>query len=140
MRKKQKKTNRSGIQLEVDGIKFRSKLEAYTYRQLKDNNIFAEYEKHSFELLPEIQFEFNDKKTNRVLSLNYTPDFVGEDFIIECKGHPNERFPIVWKLFKHYLLNVDARVQLYLVRTIKQVDNMIKDILDVRQRKSKEKV
>ena len=30
----------------------------------------------------------------------YTPDFVGNGFIIETKGNPNEAFPLRWKLFK----------------------------------------
>ena len=35
-----------------DGIAFKSGLEKYMYKALKDAGIPAEYEKHTFELLP----------------------------------------------------------------------------------------
>lgn len=42
---------------EYDGIKFRSKLETYTYKKLKEAKIKADYEKHRFELLPAFTLE-----------------------------------------------------------------------------------
>ena len=39
----------------------------------------------------------------KYLPIKYTPDFIGEDFIIETKGRANESFPIRWKLFKRLL-------------------------------------
>ena len=30
----------------------------------------------------------------KILNIKYTPDFVGHNFIIECKGRANETFPI----------------------------------------------
>ena len=109
MKKKKKankqSSNRQGTKLEYKGIKFKSKLEVYCYKKLKEAKIKCTYEKMTFELLPEIIFEYNDKKSKIVFPLTYTPDFVGKDFIIECKGYADARFPIVWKLFKHYLYN-----------------------------------
>lgn len=64
-----------------DGIKFRSKLETYTYKKLKEAKIKANYEPTHFELIP--KFEYQGEK---VRAMTYLPDFVGKDFIIECKG------------------------------------------------------
>ena len=106
-----------------NGIKFRSKLETYCYKKLKEANIFAEYEMHRYELLPKFTF---DKSTVRAMT--YLPDFVGNGFIIECKGYPNEAWPLREKLFKYYLTKNEPNTKFYLVRTQKQVDALI-DIL-----------
>lgn len=51
--KKQKKQGRvrNATPNEYDGIKFRSKLETYTYKKLKESKIKCEYETHRYELL-----------------------------------------------------------------------------------------
>lgn len=107
----------------VDGIKFRSKLESYTYKKLKEANIYAEYEQHRYELLP--AFVFNDKK---IRAITYLPDFVGHDFIIECKGFPNEAWPLREKLFKYYMNRFLPNHRFYLVHTQKEVDAMIDEL------------
>jgi len=88
-RKKTKSSDNSKVKnatpLTYNGIKFRSKLEVYCYKQLKNSNINAEYEPITYTILE--GFNFNDKK---VQGIKYTPDFVGEDFIIECKGWMND--------------------------------------------------
>ena len=104
----------------VDGIKFRSKLESYTYEKLKEANIYAEYEQHRYELLP--AFDFSGKK---IRAITYLPDFVGYDFIIVCKGFPNEAWPLREKLFKYYMNRFLPNHQFYLVHTQKEVDAMI---------------
>lgn len=72
---------RNATPTKVDGIQFRSKLEAYTYTELKKAEIEAEYEPTHFTLIP----AFTYKKEN-VRKMTYLPDFVGNNFIIECKG------------------------------------------------------
>ena len=97
----------------VDGIKFASGLEAYMYKALKAAKIKADYEKRTFEIFEGFDFtnESYERQANgkgsmvnrgnkKVLSIKYTPDFEGKDFIIECKGRPNETFPLRWKMFK----------------------------------------
>lgn len=79
-RKKQGKV-KNATPTQYDGIKFRSKLEAYTYKKLKEAKVYAEYEPTHFELIP--KFEYQGEK---VRAMTYLPDFVGKDFIIECKG------------------------------------------------------
>ena len=99
----------------VDGIKFASGLEAYMYKALKKAKIKADYEKRTFEVFPGFDFKESsyerqsngkgnmvDRGRKKVLGIKYTPDFEGKDFIIECKGRPNDTFPLRWKMFKKY--------------------------------------
>lgn len=106
---------------EYDGIKFRSKLETYTYKKLKEANIYSEYEQHRYELLPAFTFQ-----GNKVRAITYLPDFVGDNFIIECKGFPNEAWPLREKLFKYYLK--DTNYKFYVVHTQKEVDKLILEL------------
>ncbi len=106
-----------------DGIKFRSKLETYTYKKLKEANIAADYESTHFELIP--KFEYNNEK---VRAMTYLPDFVGKDFIIECKGLIGDSFPLRWKIFKYTLMQKNLNYKLYLVRNQKEVDAMIAEL------------
>lgn len=124
--KRQRKTQKSKGRVrnatpnEYDGIKFRSKLETYTYKKLKEANINADYEMHRYELLP--AFSFNNKKYR---AMTYLPDFVGENFVIECKGFANEAWPLREKLFNYYLYLNNSNIKFYLVRNQKQVDELI---------------
>lgn len=95
-------------------------METYTYKKLKEAKIDAEYEMHHFELIP--KFEYDGEK---VRPMTYLPDFVGKDFIIECKGMMTDSFPLRWKIFKYTLFQSDSKYKLYLVRNQKQVDQMI---------------
>ena len=109
---------------EYDGIKFKSKLETYTYKKLKEANIYAEYEKHRYQLLPSFSF-----KNEKIRAITYLPDFVGKNFIIECKGYPNMAWPLREKLFKYLLVNILPEYDYYIVHTQKQVDEVIKQII-----------
>ena len=109
---------------EYDGIKFRSKLETYTYKALKTAGIDAKYEAEHFLLIP--KFEYNGEK---IRPMTYLPDFVGNGFIIECKGMITDSFPLRFKIFKYSLLLQGKNPKLYLVRNQKQVDQMIADLL-----------
>lgn len=106
-----------------DGIKFKSKLETYTYKKLKEAGIDAEYESTHFELIP--KFEYNGEK---VRAMTYLPDFVGKNFIIECKGLVTDSFPLRWKIFKYYLKQENKDYKLFLVRNQKQVDEMVNEL------------
>lgn len=108
-----------------DGIKFKSQLETYVYKQLKAHNLKAEYEPIKFELIP--SFVFCGKK---IRPMTYTPDFVGNNFIIEAKGRPNDVFPYKWKLFMYYLKlnNLDKKYMLFIVHNHKETEECIKKI------------
>lgn len=111
---------KNATRVELDGIKFRSKLEAYTYAKLKENKISAQYEPQKFILLP--SFKFNNKT---VRSITYLPDFVGDTFIIECKGFQTDAFPIKKKLFEYYLVSNNINKQYHIVRNQKEVNELI---------------
>ena len=129
---------------EVDGIKFRSLLEAHCYRQLRDAGIKCDYEKHKFVLLegfhyPASSFEDNgktgytDKQKYKVRDITYTPDFVDPQgrWIIECKGYANERFPLKWKMFKKLLMERENPPVLFVPRNQKQNIETIQQILEL---------
>lgn len=107
----------------IDDIQFKSKLEGYCYSQLKLANIQADYEPKHFTLLP--SFIYNNESIRK---MTYKPDFVGKDFIIECKGFVTDSFPLRWKLFKYTLHLLNSNYTLFIVRNHKQVDETIKKI------------
>lgn len=93
-KKKENKKVRNATENVYDGITFKSKLETYVYKQLKAHNLKAEYEPIKFELIP--AFTFCGKK---IRAMTYTPDFVGDNFIIEAKGKPNDVFYTIYITF-----------------------------------------
>ena len=127
---KRKKTTenkkvRNATENVYDGITFKSKLETYVYKQLKAHNLKAEYEPIKFELIP--SFIFCGKK---IRAMTYTPDFVGDYFIIEAKGKPNDVWPYKWKWFMWMLLNKNLadKYKLFVVHNQKEVNECIKQI------------
>jgi hypothetical protein len=127
---------RNATKLIIDGIEFKSKLEAYCYVRLKEENIENTYEKYTFTLQPTFEykgtiFEYNKrtkefkKATNSIKAITYKPDFVSinNKWVIECKGFPNDAFPIKWKMFKYKLQS--EGYTLYLPKTQKQIDIVI---------------
>ena len=130
----------------VDGIEFKSGLEAYMYTALKTAGIKAKYEGVSYELIPSFDFknksyekqsngkgEYNNRGGTRIRKITYTPDFTGAGFIIECKGRANESFPIRWKLFKKYVSERLRSVTLYKPQNQKQCDETVNLILGKRK-------
>ena len=144
--RKRKKTNRGGTKIKYDGITFNSGLERYTYMALKKAKLYEGYENDVFTLVEGFTFgnecysrtmankgDFTNRGGKKILPIRYTPDFVGEDFIIECKGFANESFPMRWKLFKLWLTkNEDGRT-LYKPSNQKEVDRTIELILEKRR-------
>ena len=68
-----------------NGVHYRSKLETDCAKFFESSKILVEYEKHTYELIPQRVYLGEVFKP-----VTYTPDFVGESFIVECKGFPNE--------------------------------------------------
>lgn len=114
---------RNATKVSKYGINFRSKLECYTYEAFMNAGIPVQYEPKHFILLP--KFEYLNEK---IRPITYLPDFIGKDFIVECKGLMGDSFPLRYKLFKYYLKKHRSKKRCYLVRNHKQVDEMIKDI------------
>ena len=78
----------------VDGVQYRSKLEARCAQILKENNIPFEYEPFKIEYIP--KFEYDGIKYRAAY---YTPDFVVDDkYILEVKGYANDVYRYKKKL------------------------------------------
>ena len=86
------------------------------YQALKKSKIKAEYEPETFVLQDGFMCEIQcyERQSNgkgdmvnrgekKILPIKYTPDFIGNGFIIETKGRANESFPMRWKMFKKYI-------------------------------------
>lgn len=123
--KRQKKKKEGKVKnatpTEYNGIKFRSKLEVYTYKKLREAEINADYEQHRFELLP----AFVALSGKKYRAMTYLPDFVGKDFIIECKGFPTDSWPLRKKLFEYALVRDKLKYNFYEVHTQKEVDALV---------------
>ena len=125
-----------------DGIKFASGLEKYMYMALKKAKIKAKYEgqtyiiqegfifkNESYERQSNGKGEMVNRGNKKILPIKYTPDFVGSNFVIECKGRANESFPMRWKLFKKYVNTNMKHVTLYKPQNQKECDEVIKLII-----------
>ena len=145
---KRKKGPVQSKKITVDGIQFASGLEKYTYVALKDSKLYEGYENQVFQLVENFNFrnlsyekqangkgEYTNRGTKKVLGIKYTPDFVGKDYIIECKGRANESFPIRWKLFKLWLTKNKIGKTLYKPQNQKEVDLTIIQIKEHRKNK-----
>ena len=119
---------RNATKVEKYGIKFKSKLECYTYEAFMKAGIPVKYEPKHFTLVP--NFEYLGEK---IRPITYLPDFIGKNFIVECKGLITDSFPLRFKLFKRYLKQHRSNFKVYLVRNHAQVDEMIKEIINDKQ-------
>ena len=126
-----------------DGITFASGLERYMYQVLKKAKIKAKYEGQTYVLQESFNFNIDsyERQSNgkgemvnrgqkKILNIKYTPDFVSDSFIIECKGRANESFPIRWKMFKKYVNDNLKHVTLYKPQNQKECDKVIELILN----------
>jgi len=129
-----------------DGIQFASGLERYMYLALKKAKIKSVYEGQTYVLQDGFEFtndcyekqsngkgELKNRGNKKILNIKYTPDFISDDFIIECKGRANESFPLRWKMFKDYVKRNLSGVTLYKPQNQKDCDEVIKLILKNRK-------
>ena len=139
---KRKKGPVNSKKITVDGITFASGLEKYMYQALKDAKIKAVYEGATYEVFSGFEFpnvsiercangrgEYKNRGEKKILPIKYTPDFIGDDFIIECKGRANESFPMRWKLFKKYVKHNLPHVTLFKPQNQKECDKVIELII-----------
>ena len=139
---KKKKGPVNSKKISVDGITVASGLEKYMYQALKDANIKAQYEGKTFIVSEGFEFpnkaiercangkgDYKNRGEKKILPIKYTPDFIGEDFIIECKGRANESFPLRWKLFKKVVKRDYPHVIIYKPQNQKECDKTIEFIL-----------
>jgi hypothetical protein len=148
MKRRRKKGPVQAKKISYDGISFASGLERYTYIALKKNKLYEGYESETFQIVESFQFtnisyekqanskkEYINRGSKKILGIKYTPDFIGKDYIIECKGRPNESFPLRWKLFKLWLTKNNIGKILYKPQNQKEVDRTIALIKEHRKRK-----
>lgn len=134
-----------------DNIEFDSKLEVTIYKHLVKRQIQFKYNAKAFELQkafkPTIPFfiRMKDRKTHmnvfklnmsKIQNMSYTPDFIldykGYTIILEAKGFPNERYPMVKKLFRKLLERKKNKENLIFaeVKTIKEINKLLEIIDD----------
>ena len=126
-----------------DGIKFASGLEKYMYMALKRAKIKAKYEGETYVVQEGFEFKNKsyerqsngkgkmvDRGSKKVLPIKYTPDFVSDSFIIECKGRANESFPLRWKMFKKHVKERLKHVTLYKPQNQKECDLVVNLIIN----------
>ena len=129
-----------------DGIDFASGLEKYMWVALKNAGIKRKYEGETFVLLNGFHFDnevyekqsngkgdFKNRGNKRILPIKYTPDFIGDDFIIETKGRANESFPMRWKLFKQLVVSQFPGITLYKPSNQVTCDETVRIILEKRK-------
>ena len=118
----------NATEVTVNGVKYRSKLEARCAQILKENNISFEYEPLKIEYIP--KFEYHGEKYRAAF---YTPDFIIDNkYILEIKGFPNEVYRYKKKLVLLKLLNdVNyTKYRFFEIKTITQLKQWIKQYKD----------
>jgi hypothetical protein len=124
-----------------NGQEYKSGLEVYMAKVLTENKIKFEYESKKFILQEGFHFdleswerqanskgEFKDRGDTKVREISYTPDFVGDGFIIETKGYANESFPMKYKMFKKSISGEEG-LSIYKPQIKAECDLVIKLIL-----------
>ena len=135
-----------------DGIQFASGFEKYMYMALKKAKIHAVYEGATFELQEGFMFDVDsyerqgngkgdmvNRGQKKILNIKYTPDFVSDSFIIECKGRANESFPLRWKMFKKYVKANLPSVTLYKPQNQKECNQVVELITNKNKLNGKKK-
>jgi hypothetical protein len=123
-------------------IIFDSQLEIYCYKKLIEAKIEFDYHPKSFELFNKFTADINSwtpdkrkgdlvyQRTGKYQNISYTPDFIGDGWIIETKGLLDSHDALVLKLFKRHLSLVKHDYKdFYMPSNHKQVDAVIQNIL-----------
>ena len=125
----------NATEVTINGVKYRSKLEARCAQILKENNIFFEYEPLKIEYIP--KFEYYGEKYRAAF---YTPDFlVDNKYILEIKGWKTDTYRYKKKLVLLKLLkdNNYTKYRFFEIKTITQLKQWIKDYKDKKYEETK---
>ena len=117
---------RNATKVEVNGIKFRSKLEAYTYKRFSEEGLTGfRYEEITYDIVE--KFEYMGEK---VRAIKMTPDFIDSDkrILVEVKGYANDVYPMKKKLLKRYFHINNLNFRMYEVKNQKQVEELILEL------------
>lgn len=123
------------------GVNYKSSLEKNMAMLLDAAGIEFQYEPESFKVIESFNFPIDsyerqangkgdmiNRGNKKVQAVSYTPDFIGDGFIIETKGYANETFPLRWKLFKKMIVdNIDAfpNITLYKPQKISECEKVV---------------
>lgn len=124
------------------GISYKSSLEKTMAMLLDEAGIEFKYEPETFKVVEPFEFNIDsyERQSNgkgdminrgqkKVQAVSYTPDFIGDGFIIETKGYANETFPLRWKLFKKMIVDQPERfddITLYKPQKISECEDVVK--------------
>ena len=125
----------NATEVTVNGVKYRSKLEARCAQILKENNISFEYEPLKIEYIP--KFEYYGEKYRAAF---YTPDFIVDNkYILEIKGWKTDTYRYKKKLVLLKLLkdNNYTKYRFFEIKTITQLRQWIKDYKDKKYEETK---
>lgn len=128
----------------ADTGQFKSKLEWYAANELTKEKLTFEYEPFSITLLdktPMISWEKYGKSFKKIeyaRPITYTPDFIGNWWVMETKGKRTADFDLKWKMFKHYLyVNKMDDFVLFMPTNQKEIRHCIEIIKDINQEKER---
>ena len=116
---------RNAVKTTYDGINFKSRLEVYTYRRLKEEGFNFDYEAQSWIIIE--KFEYLGEK---VRPITIKPDFVDNEnkIIVEVKGWATDTYKLRLKLFKRHLMINRTEYQIYHVSTQKALETLILEL------------
>lgn len=106
----------------IDGVTFRSKLEARFAQLLRLHKIPYKYEEETWVILDKFEYE-----GEKIRAVTYTPDFILGDFVVEIKGWQNDVFPLKRKFILKYLIDSSSRYKFRLVKTVKDMMSVIEE-------------
>jgi hypothetical protein len=127
MKTSQSKTSKYGNKkIELDGVKFDSKLELFCYQQLKSLGIEFEFQRA---ILLQEKFRFKGKWIRPITMI---VDFVihhdGQKIYIDTKGFATETSKLKYKMLK-FLEKDDSIVDVIWLHSQKEVKEFINDLL-----------
>lgn len=130
------------------GITFDSTLELSMYNLLTEAGIPFKYiggERAKYTLLEESKYlggcyeraqkrSAEMKNTQKITSVGYTPDFVGEgeSWFIEVKGRKLGDFAMRWKLFKRMMSQREPMPKLFMPTNLEDCKQVIKILKDLK--------
>jgi len=91
--------------VQVDGIKFDSRLELYCYELLKESSIDFEFQKR-LELVP--KFRYNKENIRAItMIIDFVINVDGKYIYVDTKGLPTEVSKIKYKMLRYHLKDED---------------------------------
>lgn len=117
--------------VEMDGIKFASKLELYCYNMLKAVGIPFE-----FQVTIVLQEKFRASDGTLIREIKMIPDFVLEqhDLIVDTKGFQTPESKLKFKMLKHKIYSEGRKTKIELPKNQTEVGNLINRLLSEKRK------